>query len=45
MSRTERAVTLPPPPREPAPTAPPGALTPRRPITKVLRIIALLVPR
>ena len=41
MSRTERAVTL-PPPREPERTAPP-ALSPRRPITNVLRIVALLV--
>jgi multiple sugar transport system permease protein len=43
MSRTERAVTLPPPPREPEPTAPPAALGPRRPITNVLRIVALIV--
>ncbi|HEX2363054.1 MAG TPA: carbohydrate ABC transporter permease [Jiangellaceae bacterium] len=43
MSRTERAVTLPPPPKEPARAAPPPTLTPRRPITKVLRIIALIV--
>ncbi|HYJ57665.1 MAG TPA: hypothetical protein VEX40_19625, partial [Mycobacterium sp.] len=43
MSRTERAVTLPPPPREPERTAPPAALSPRRAITNVLRIVALIV--
>ena len=42
MSRTERAVTLPPPPREPAQRSTRRA-GPRRPVTKVLRIIALLV--
>src|SRR5215207_9427463 len=42
MSRTERAVTLPPPPKEPERAAPPGALSPRRPVTKVLRIVALI---
>jgi multiple sugar transport system permease protein len=43
MSRTERAVTLPPPPKAPERTAPPAALSPRRPITNILRIVALIV--
>ncbi len=43
MSRTERAVMLPPPPKEPERAAPATTLAPRRPITKVLRIIALIV--
>jgi multiple sugar transport system permease protein len=43
MSRTERAVALPTPPMETGRAAPPRPLTPRRPVTKVLRIVALIV--